>query len=91
MVHFSTKKKSAGASKKSAICFELVGNRFLRRMVRILVATALREAYREGGGGGEDGRSEDDALLKILATNDRTFRSRAAPPDGLVFVGAEFR
>jgi hypothetical protein len=69
--------------KQQALCFELVGNRFLRRMVRLLVGTALREAHR----GGHDG---DDALLKILLTKDRRMRSRAAPPDGLIFVGAEF-
>lgn len=69
--------------KQQALCFELVGNRFLRRMVRLIVGTALREAHR----GGHDG---DDALLKILLTKDRRMRSRAAPPDGLIFVGAEF-
>ena len=69
---------------RQAICFELIGNRFLRRMVRILVATALREAYRDNGSG------NDDALLKILASKDRKLRSRAAPPDGLIFVRADF-
>ena len=69
---------------RQAICFELVGNRFLRRMVRILVATTLREAYRD------DGSGNDDALLKILASKDRKLRSRAAPPDGLIFVRADF-
>jgi len=70
---------------RQAICFELIGNRFLRRMVRILVATTLREAYREDGSSGND-----EALLKILASKDRKLRSRAAPPDGLIFVRADF-
>ena len=48
------------AQKRQALCFELVGNRFLRRMVRILVATALREAYRDD--------APRDALLKILSS-----------------------
>jgi tRNA pseudouridine(38-40) synthase len=69
-----------GDHKRQALCFELVGNRFLRRMVRLLVGTALREAYRAGG---------DDALLHILSSKDRRERSRAAPPDGLIFVRAE--
>ena len=73
---------ASSAEKRLAICFEIVGNRFLRRMVRILVATALREAYREN--------SSDDALLHILSTKDRRQRSRAAPPDGLSFIKAEF-
>jgi len=70
---------------RRAICFEMIGNRFLRRMVRILVATTLRESYREDGSGGND-----EALLKILASKDRKLRSRAAPPDGLIFVRADF-
>ena len=70
--------------RRRAICFELVGNRFLRRMVRILVATALREAYRD------DRDCYEDALLRILTTGDRRLRSRAAPPDGLIFIGASF-
>ena len=49
-------------------------------MVRLLVGTALREAYRGGS---------DDSLLRILASRDRKERSRAAPPDGLIFVRAE--
>jgi len=70
---------------RRAICFEMIGNRFLRRMVRILVATTLRESYREDGSGGND-----EALLKILASKDRKQRSRAAPPDGLIFIRADF-
>ncbi|KAK1747361.1 tRNA pseudouridine synthase [Skeletonema marinoi] len=66
--------------KRQALCFELVGNRFLRRMVRLLVGTALREAYRGG---------EDDSLKLIILSKDRRERSRAAPPDGLMFVRAE--
>ncbi|KAL7457623.1 hypothetical protein ACHAWC_009232 [Mediolabrus comicus] len=64
---------------KQALCFELVGNRFLRREVRLLVGTALREAHRG---------CDDQALLKILESKDRRKRSRAAPPDGLMFVDA---
>ncbi|KAL7494356.1 hypothetical protein ACHAWT_004051 [Skeletonema menzelii] len=69
-----------GDHQRQALCFELVGNRFLRRMVRLLVGTALREAYRG---------SDDESLKHILLSKDRRERSRAAPPDGLLFVRAE--
>jgi tRNA U38,U39,U40 pseudouridine synthase TruA len=32
------------STEKSAVCIELVGDRFLRQMVRVLTATALRES-----------------------------------------------
>jgi len=74
---------STPTEKKRAICIELVGDRFLRRMVRILVSTALREANRDDAGC-------HDALLNILSTKDRTCRAKAAPPDGLIFVEAAY-
>ena len=74
---------------QKAICVELVGNRFLRRMVRILVSTALREAYRCTVVG--SAYITDDALLRILSSKDRRLRARSGPPDGLIFVGATFR
>ena len=70
------------AQKKRAICIELVGDRFLRRMVRILVATALREANRA--------ECQPDAILNILLAGDRNLGAHAALPDGLIFVGASF-
>ena len=73
---------------QKAICVELVGNRFLRRMVRILVSTALREAYRGTVVG--DAHGSDDALLRILSSKDRRLRARASPPDGLIFTRATF-
>ena len=71
---------------RRAVCFELIGDRFLRRMVRILVATALGEAHRAG-----DDDDCEGALLNIMRKKDRKLRSRAAPPDGLLFVRAEFQ
>jgi tRNA U38,U39,U40 pseudouridine synthase TruA len=66
------------------ICVELVGNRFLRQMVRILVATALRESSSpilvEGETNSEhevnakDGRDitqRDDILVNISLAQDR--------------------
>lgn len=80
-----------------AICIELVGDRFLRRMVRILVATAMREANRDVFGISaevDDVDDEchvgDDTLLNIVLSRDREDRARAAPPDGLIFIGAAY-
>ena len=70
------------AQKKRAICIELVGDRFLRRMVRIMVATALREANRA--------ECQPDAILNILLAGDRNRGAPAALPVGLIFVGASF-
>lgn len=59
------------------MCVELVGNRFLRRMVRVLVATAVREAA---------AGSEDDILLKLVEATCRRATAPPAPPDGLCLV-----
>ncbi|KAK9268369.1 hypothetical protein L1049_000118 [Liquidambar formosana] len=53
---------------KKVMCVELVANRFLRKMVRVLVATSIREAA---------AGAEDDALLKLM---DATCRRATAPP-----------
>lgn len=70
-------------TRRRAVCIELVGDRFLRRMVRILVATVMREA---------DCSSYIDnfALLNIILARDRNLAAKPAPPDGLLFVGADF-
>ncbi|KAL7465806.1 hypothetical protein ACHAXS_006126 [Conticribra weissflogii] len=84
----------AESPSRQAVCIELVGDRFLRRMVRILVSTALREATGFDARGidksCDDRGNSHNALLDILMTKDRRFRARAAPPDGLIFVGAEY-
>jgi tRNA pseudouridine38-40 synthase len=61
------------------VCIQLVGNRFLRRMVRILVSTALLRVF-EG----------ETSLVDILEPKDRSLSARPAPPGGLIFVGADF-
>mmetsp|Transcript_485 Transcript_485/g.834 ORF Transcript_485/g.834 Transcript_485/m.834 type:complete len:576 (+) Transcript_485:306-2033(+) len=89
-----TKDEQTEAPSRQAVCIELVGDRFLRRMVRILVATALREATGFDAHGNyksfDDGSDCQNGLLDILLTKDRQFRARAAPPDGLIFVGAGY-
>ncbi|KAL8148656.1 uncharacterized protein LOC141708398 [Apium graveolens] len=57
-----------------AMCIELVANRFLRKMVRVLVATAIREAA---------AGAEDDALVKLVDATCRRATAPPAPADGL--------
>ncbi|KAL2897907.1 tRNA pseudouridine synthase A [Bienertia sinuspersici] len=59
------------------MCIELVANRFLRRMVRVLVATVVREAA---------AGSEEDVLLKLMEATCRRATAPPAPPDGLCLV-----
>lgn len=67
----------------TAICIELVGNRFLRRMVRYLVEAAIRLVLIESC-------NSEDALLNQIQQQDRRLIGNAAPPNGLLFVGARF-
>lgn len=78
---------------EAAIAIHLVGDRFLRRMVRILVATVLRETI-------SIMRDEDDfniclhhakaRLISIINSHDRIQSAKAASSNGLIFVGARF-
>ncbi|KAL3815387.1 hypothetical protein ACHAXA_010992 [Cyclostephanos tholiformis] len=68
--------------KKRAICIELVGDRFLRRMVRILVATAFDKA--------KCADCQPETILNILLAGDRNHGAYPAPPHGLIFIGARF-
>ncbi|TMW91305.1 hypothetical protein EJD97_014505 [Solanum chilense] len=64
-------------SHMKTMCIELVANRFLRKMVRVLVATAIREAA---------AGADDDALLKLMDATCRRATAPPAPPDGLCLV-----
>jgi tRNA pseudouridine38-40 synthase len=67
------------------ICIQLVGDRFLRRMVRLLVSTAMFQLI--------SGKSSLMPLIaQSAASRDRKLGAvlPAAPPGGLVFVGASF-
>lgn len=74
-----------------ALAIELTGNRFLRRMVRILVATALQLAIFPGddndASSSSDGNCES-RLVQMCSARDRKQTSKAAPPGGLIFIGA---
>ncbi|KAK7318045.1 hypothetical protein RJT34_02742 [Clitoria ternatea] len=65
------------AEETKVMCVELVANRFLRKMVRVLVATSIREAA---------AGAEDDALLKLMDATCRRATAPPAPPDGLCLV-----
>jgi tRNA pseudouridine(38-40) synthase len=76
---------------RTALCIELVGNRFLRRMVRILVSTALQLAVQDDNNNNNNQSNEDPAsLYHVIQTRDRSVTAKPAPPKGLIFVGARF-
>lgn len=64
-----------------ALAIELTGNRFLRRMVRTLVATVLQAALLP--------LSHNKGLFEIVQSRDRSQTSSPAPAAGLVFIGAD--
>ena len=79
-----------GNISSTALCIELVGNRFLRRMVRLLVSTALQIALPQRPSSDSAQLPAEDALYKLILERDRALAHRPAPPDGLIFVGARF-
>ena len=67
-----------------AMCVELVGTRFLRRMVRLLVATAVREALKPVG------HRDHTIIEKICNSGDRALTAYPFPGSGLAFAGCGF-
>ena len=70
--------------RKRAVCVELVGDRFLRRMVRLLIEASVRLVAIAFA----NNEKSEDALIELIQKNDRKLVGRPAPPDGLIFVGA---
>ncbi|KAK3252932.1 hypothetical protein CYMTET_37786 [Cymbomonas tetramitiformis] len=64
---------------------ELIGNRFIRKLVRILVATAIREAAWAGQPGWHEG-----LLVDLLHVKDNRVSSAPAPATGLVLAGVSY-
>ena len=78
-----------GGEETPVTVVHLVGNRFLRRMVRVIVSTAVKEAMElaEEGGGGDGGR---DKLVELCELGDRGLLQIPAPACGLCLVGAGY-
>ncbi len=69
------------ADGRGGVRFELVADRFLRRQIRVIVATAIREM--------NDGAS-CSALLELSERGDRTATAPPADPDGLYLVSVSY-
>lgn len=79
---------------QTIIIFEFTGNRFLRRMVRILVGTCIYHAVRRLEStplinNVLDYEPDDDTtLFDICNLRERSRFVKVAPPNGLIFLGA---
>ena len=80
----------------AAMILTFTGDRFLRRMIRILSSTAIQLALEQLSLAQDCNTTlkedlfDNAALLKCVLTANRSARARAAPPSGLIFVNAEF-
>ena len=81
-VHGNSDDDCAQPSETEVIVIELVADRFLRKLVRCLVSTAVREAANYAG--------SDTVLLDIAACRDRKAVAPPAPALGLVFAGVSY-
>ena len=68
-------------STERVLVIELVADRFLRKLVRVLVATAVREAA---------AGAAPDVLLALSAARERTATAPPAPPNGLMLAGVGY-
>ena len=68
-------------STERVLVIELVADRFLRKLVRVLVATAVREAA---------AGAAPDVLLALSAAGERTATAPPAPPNGLMLAGVGY-
>jgi tRNA pseudouridine(38-40) synthase len=68
----------------------LTSDRFLRRMVRILVATVFDCSLSAIHNSIIEDEVLDSSLLRLIQTRDRRLSSKPAPAGGLVFVGADY-
>ena len=68
-------------AEQGALRFDLEADGFLRRQVRVLVSTALREAQLE---------APDDILVRLAASMDRRATAPAAPPEHLTLVAVRY-
>lgn len=66
-----------------ALCIDVTADRFVRKMMRVLVATCIRESIPEAATCGEHG---DQALLWLASTRDRLKTAPSAPAVGLCLL-----
>ena len=92
-------RQSPEGMQQPALRIELVGNRFLRRMVRILLATAVLEASSSPSSSSSSSPSpspssaeqgQDEALVDICLSGDRRLAAYPLPGTGLCFAGVGF-
>jgi tRNA pseudouridine(38-40) synthase len=90
-------RQSPEGMQQPALRIELVGNRFLRRMVRILLATAVLEASSSPSSSSSSSPSsssaeqgQDEALVDICLSGDRRRAAYPLPGTGLCFAGVGF-
>lgn len=67
--------------RRKVMCVELVANRFLRKMVRVLVATSVREAAVG---------APSDGLLRLTGASCRRASAPPAPPCGLCLTEVSY-
>lgn len=85
VLHFAAvTEEDLGDGLESVLVIHLVGNRFLRRMVRVLVATLVKVAAETTGG------SNETALLELARTEDRMLTEPSAPASGLCLARVGF-
>lgn len=94
LVRYRSSSTANDSVERTAVCIELVGDRFLRRMVRLLVEASLRLVATEFSDSSNTTADESDthsdpqdALLNLIQQKDRSIVGRPAPPNGLIFVG----
>ena len=68
-----------------ALCIVLCGNRFLRRMVRSVVATVCREAAAQ-----PPTKRDPNILFTVATSRDRRLAAFPAPAEGLCLAGAHY-
>jgi len=82
LLHTSARRVQIGADPTApALLVELTADRFLRRMVRILVSSAIRAARHH---------ADDRELRRIVLEGKREGAALPAPPEGLCMVGVGY-
>ncbi len=70
-----------------ALCIDVTADRFVRKMMRVLVATCVRESIPGAAACGEHG---DQALLRLADMRDRLKTAPPAPALGLCLLAVGY-